>query len=130
VDWIGLAQDRDRRRAFVNSVLNLRVHNLLGNYRVSKQLGISRVVLSSMELVNIKHFTLRVLAHPAIEVILVGRRFKVLFTYRPTFLIISIGRCLQFDFAIIFFHTYTSTNALKKEAVDSSQHLIPIYRTV
>jgi hypothetical protein len=23
VDWIGLAQDRDRRRALVNSVLNL-----------------------------------------------------------------------------------------------------------
>jgi hypothetical protein len=25
VDWIGLAQDRDRRRAHVNSVLNLQV---------------------------------------------------------------------------------------------------------
>jgi hypothetical protein len=25
VDWIGMAQDRDRRRALVNSVLNLRV---------------------------------------------------------------------------------------------------------
>jgi hypothetical protein len=25
VDWIGLAQDRDRRRALVNSVLNLLV---------------------------------------------------------------------------------------------------------
>jgi hypothetical protein len=25
VDWIGLAQDRDRRRALVNSILNLRI---------------------------------------------------------------------------------------------------------
>jgi hypothetical protein len=25
VDWIGLVQDRNRRRALVNSVLNLRV---------------------------------------------------------------------------------------------------------
>jgi hypothetical protein len=25
VDWIGLAQDRDRRRALVNAVMNLRV---------------------------------------------------------------------------------------------------------
>jgi hypothetical protein len=35
VDWIGLAQDRDRWRALVNSVLNIRLHKMLGNYRVS-----------------------------------------------------------------------------------------------
>jgi hypothetical protein len=51
VDWIGLAQDMDRWRVLANSVLNLRVHKMLGNHRVSKQLGISRVVFSSMELV-------------------------------------------------------------------------------
>jgi hypothetical protein len=30
-DWIGLAQDRNRWRDLVNSVLNLRVHEMLGN---------------------------------------------------------------------------------------------------
>jgi hypothetical protein len=33
VDWIGLAQDRNRWRALVNSVL--RFHEMLGNYRVA-----------------------------------------------------------------------------------------------
>jgi hypothetical protein len=35
VDWIGLAQDRNRWRTVVNSVLNLRFHEMLGNYRVA-----------------------------------------------------------------------------------------------
>jgi hypothetical protein len=30
VDWIGLGQDRYRWRALVNSVMNLRVHKMLG----------------------------------------------------------------------------------------------------
>jgi hypothetical protein len=47
VDWIGLAQDRNRWRALVNSVLNLGFHEMLGNYRVA-----SRVVFSSIELVS------------------------------------------------------------------------------
>jgi hypothetical protein len=33
VDWIGLAQDRNRWSPLENSVLNLRVHEILGNYR-------------------------------------------------------------------------------------------------
>jgi hypothetical protein len=48
VDWIGLGQDRDRCRALVNSNLSLRFHKMLGNYRVSKQVGISRVVLRKL----------------------------------------------------------------------------------
>jgi hypothetical protein len=33
VGWIGLAQERKRWRAIVNLVLNLRFHEMLGNYR-------------------------------------------------------------------------------------------------
>jgi hypothetical protein len=32
VDWIGVAQDRSRWRALVNSVLSLGFHKMLGNY--------------------------------------------------------------------------------------------------
>jgi hypothetical protein len=44
VDWIGLARDRKRWRALVNSVLNC---------RVASQLVASRVVLSSLELISV-----------------------------------------------------------------------------
>jgi hypothetical protein len=50
VDWIGLAQDSYRWRALVNSVMNLRVAQNAGNYRMAAQLVASRVVLSSTEL--------------------------------------------------------------------------------
>jgi hypothetical protein len=42
VDWIGLAKDRNRWRAVVNSVLNLRVRAL---FRVSIYLGVVSSVL-------------------------------------------------------------------------------------
>jgi hypothetical protein len=52
VDWIGVVVDRGRWGAVANSVSNFRSHKMLGNYRVSKQLGICRVVFSSIELVS------------------------------------------------------------------------------
>jgi hypothetical protein len=48
VDWIGLAQDRNKWRALVNSVLTFGFHEMLGNYRVA-----SRVVLRSIELISL-----------------------------------------------------------------------------
>jgi hypothetical protein len=54
VDWIGLAQDRNKWRALVNAVTNQPTfgsRKMLGNYRVASQLVASRVVLSSIGLV-------------------------------------------------------------------------------
>jgi hypothetical protein len=49
VDWIGLAEDRYRWRALVNSIMNLRVPQECWESTVA-----SRVVLSSPELVSYK----------------------------------------------------------------------------
>jgi hypothetical protein len=68
VDWIGLAQDRDKWRALLNVgvcpllvplqlhflvrlYLSIGLHELLGNYRVAKRLVASGVVFSSIQLV-------------------------------------------------------------------------------
>jgi hypothetical protein len=50
VDWIGLAEDRNRWRALVNSVLNLRVPRNAGKLSsgLTSRVGASRVVLSSI----------------------------------------------------------------------------------
>jgi hypothetical protein len=54
VDWIVLAQDRYRWRSLVKAVMNLRVPLNAGNYRMAAQLVASRVLLSSIKLVNFK----------------------------------------------------------------------------
>jgi hypothetical protein len=51
VDWISLAQDRDRWRALMNVAMNLGFHKMLGGSQGISQLVASRVVLSSVDLV-------------------------------------------------------------------------------
>jgi hypothetical protein len=51
MDWIDVAQDRDQWRALVNTVMNLLVTKMLGNFLVAAQLAASQEGLSSMELV-------------------------------------------------------------------------------
>jgi hypothetical protein len=51
VDWIGLVHDRDKWRALLNVVMNLRVRQNAAKHSVATQLATSRVVLSSIELV-------------------------------------------------------------------------------
>jgi hypothetical protein len=57
VDWIGLAQDRYRWKALVNSVMNIRVPKNAGNLPKSAHLVAYQVILSSTELVSSLVFT-------------------------------------------------------------------------
>jgi hypothetical protein len=50
IDWIDLAQDSDQWRTLVNTVINLRVQNMLENISVAERLVAYQDGLSPMEL--------------------------------------------------------------------------------
>ena len=52
VNWIDLAQDRNRRQAFVNTVMNLRVHKVRGIFRPAEELLVCQEGLCPMEFVS------------------------------------------------------------------------------
>jgi hypothetical protein len=52
VEWINMAQDRHQWRALVNTVMNLRVPQRLGNSWVADLLAASQEPLSSMMLTS------------------------------------------------------------------------------
>jgi hypothetical protein len=49
MDWIVLAQDRDRRRALVNTVMNVRVSRNVGKFLSSCTVAASQEGLSFMK---------------------------------------------------------------------------------